>query len=85
MIEWLNSAVYYDALSIDCRINSFLDQVDVGEVYVRGEIEAFSCTFGNELVVGALAAHLLLYISLPCRFEHGVLSLQASWQAWIRN
>lgn len=25
------------------RLNSFLDHVDVGEVYVRGEIEAFSC------------------------------------------
>lgn len=25
------------------RLNSFLDHVDVGEVYVRGELEAFSC------------------------------------------
>jgi hypothetical protein len=25
------------------RLNSFLDHIDVGELFIRGEIEAFSC------------------------------------------
>lgn len=28
-----------------CRLNSFLDNVDVGELVVRGDLEAFSCKF----------------------------------------
>lgn len=26
-----------------CRINTFLDNVDVGEYYVHGDLEAYSC------------------------------------------
>lgn len=33
---------YLDIATLS-RLNSFLDHVDVGEVYVRGELEAFSC------------------------------------------
>ena len=45
-----------------CRINTFLDNVDVGEYYVHGDLEAYSCMI---MLSPALYVHKKVFIATP--------------------
>lgn len=44
----------------ESRLNSFLDSVDVGDLIVRGDLEAYSCARGAGEQAGAGAATAVL-------------------------